>query len=64
MIKADIHNLNAARAALRSAREQAASTAAAAWSARTFSPLPALSPILEENPARRVKWAPEIEASD
>ena len=63
MIKADIHNLNAARAALRSAREQAASTAAAAWSARTFSPLPALSPILEETPDRRVKWAPEIAAT-
>ena len=41
----------------------AASTAAAAWSARTFSQFPALSPILEETPDRRVKWAPVIAAT-
>jgi len=41
----------------------AASTAAAPWSTRTFSPLPALSPILEEACQRKVEWAPVIAAT-
>ena len=35
----------------------------APWSARSFSPLPALSPILEETGERRIKWAPVIAAT-